>query len=161
LREGHAEQLFPAREIFDVTIAVVSLDAELKFICRDKNPGVVKRRFVRPSWLASTTSMEASTRGQKPAKSGNKIEIEKTRSSCFLLRNQGFNSGHPKFLWTLLITNYKFPDYKFFPARTKAALARTKGRLTRTNPPLTRTPGLLTRTNRPSTRTKSSLYQYY
>src|SRR2546421_7434045 len=36
LREGHTEKLFPAREVLDVTVAVVSLDAELKFIFRDE-----------------------------------------------------------------------------------------------------------------------------
>jgi len=36
LREGHAEELFPAREVLDVAIAVVALDAELKFIFRDE-----------------------------------------------------------------------------------------------------------------------------
>ena len=36
LREGHAEKLLPAREVFDVTVAVVSIDTELKFILRDE-----------------------------------------------------------------------------------------------------------------------------
>ena len=36
LRKGQAEELIPAREILDVTVALVSIDAKLKIVRRNE-----------------------------------------------------------------------------------------------------------------------------
>src|SRR5437763_695979 len=65
---------------------------------------------VRPRFMfASASRWEASRIGRNRLQIGEKIEIEKTRSSRFLLRNQGFTGMLQSFFghYWLLIT--KFP----------------------------------------------------